>query len=190
MSWCRKVVVFIPGCLLCPGLQAGDSENNRLWPEAFRTIWERYPVDVVQMACPEATFPNGLAGLGRTPHGVQYYEKLEGFSSHCSRLALETANHLISFLHAKYAVAAVVGIEHSPTCAVGYMYTRQGTIRRPGLYFGVLMDLLSTAGLDITFIGVNRRFPRKAVIELERAILTAGGDFFSESGVQHDAKGT
>lgn len=191
MSWRHKVVVFVPGCFLCPSLQAGDSEKNRIWPEAFRAVWEKYPVNLVQMPCPEVTFPDGLAGLGRAPHGIQYYEALEGFRAHCTRLALKTANQLMSFLQAGYVVAAVVGIEHSPTCAVSYMYTRQGTIRRAGLYLDILMDLLSVAGVDVTYIGVNRRFPRKAVNMLECAILASGGDnFYSESGVQHDAEGT
>lgn len=185
MSWFHKVVVFVPGCLLCPGLQAGDSEKNRTWPEVFRTLWEKYPVNLVQMPCPEVSFPDGFAGLGRAAHGIRHYEALEGFRAHCFCLAQEIVNQLLSFQRAGYAVAAVVGIEHSPTCAVNYMYTSQGTIRRAGIYLDILMDMLSVADIDITYIGVNRRFPHKAVNALEHAILAAGGDdFFSESGVQ------
>lgn len=176
MSWYHKVVVFVSGCLLCPSLQAGDREKNRIWPEAFRTVWEKYPVDLMQMPCPEATFPSGLGGLGRTPHGIHYYEELEGFRAHCVRLAVETVKQFMSFRQAGYEVAAIVGIEHSPTCAVNYMYTHQGTIRRAGLYVDILMHMLSAEGIGTTYIGVNRRFPRKAVSELEHAILAIIND--------------
>lgn len=191
MNWYHKIVVFVPGCLLCPSLQAGDGEKNRTWPKVFWPVWEKYPVNLVQMPCPEVTFPDDLDGLGRKPHGIQYYETLKGFRAHCSRLALETVNQLLSFRQAGYTVAAIVGVEHSPTCAVSYMYTRQGTIRRAGLYLDILMDMLTVAGVDIAYIGVNRRFPHKAVRMLEHAILaTIGGDLFSESGVQQNVEGT
>ena len=175
MNWCHKVVVFVPGCLLCPALQAGSSEKNSSWPEAFRTVWEKYPVGLMQMPCPEATFPDGLNGLGRLPHGIQYYEMLEGFRTHCTRLAQQTADHILSFQRTGYTVA-VAGIEHSPTCAVSYMYTRQGTVRRAGLFLDRLMNTLAATSTDVSYIGINRSFPRKAVKALEDAILAAGGD--------------
>lgn len=190
MNWSHDVVVFVPGCLLCPCFQADDSDKNRIWPDAFRTVWEKYPVHLVQMPCPEATFPDGLAGLGRAPHGIRYYEALEGFRAHCVRLASETANQILSFWQAGYTVAAVVGVEHSPTCAVNYMYTRGGTIQRAGLYLDALMGKLSVACVDVTYIGVNRRFPRKAVGALDCVLSAAGSDnFFSEGGVQQDVEG-
>lgn len=175
MSWRHKAVVFVPGCLLCPALQAGDSEKAGTWPEAFRAVWENYPVDLIQMPCPEATFPNGMAGLGRSPHGIRYYETLDGFPAHCARLARRTADQLLSFRQMGYTVAAVIGVEHSPTCAVSYMYTRGGTVRRAGLYLDALMDALAAAGTDVLFIGVNRRFPQKAVNALKAALSSAAG---------------
>ena len=178
MSWYHRVVVFVPGCLLCPSLQAGNDEKNQTWPKAFQAVWEKHFVELVQMPCPEATFPDGLAGLGRVPHGIRYYESLEGFHAHCIRLARRTANQLFSFQRIGCVVAAVVGIEHSPTCAVSYMYTRQGTVQRAGLYMDALMDELSAVGADITYIGVNRRFPHKAVSALENAILAASDNNF------------
>ena len=182
MSWCHRVVVFVPGCFLCPSLQAGNDEKNQTWPKAFHAVWEKHFVEFVQMPCPEAAFPCGLAGLGRPPHGIQYYESLEGFQTHCIRMAQRTAEQILSFQRAGCAVAAIVGIEHSPTCAVSYMYTRQGTVRRAGLYMDALMDILSTAGIDITYIGVNRRFPRKAVRALENVISVAGGNDLLREG--------
>lgn len=182
MSWCHRVVVFVPGCLLCPSLQAGNGEKSQTWPKAFQSVWEKHFVELVQMPCPEATFPCGLAGLGRPPHGIRYYESLEGFQAHCICLAQKTAEQILSFQRAGCAVVAIVGIEHSPTCAVNYMYTRQGTVRRAGLYMNTLMDMLSVAGIDITYIGVNRRFPRKAVSALESAISTAGDNDFLNKG--------
>ena len=177
MNSSHKTVAFVPGCLICPCFQAGDSTKNRDWPAAFRAIWEKNPVGLIQMPCPEAVFPMGLAGLGRAPHGVRYYEKLEGFQAHCVRLARQMADQILSFQRAGYAVAAVVGIEHSPTCAVNYMYTRQGTVRRAGIYLNALMDAITAAGADVTYIGVNRRFPDKAAKVLEDAILDADRNY-------------
>jgi len=178
MNWSRKTIVFVPGCLLCPSLQAGEDEKNFVWTEMFRAVWEKYPVGLVQMPCPEAEFPTGLSGLGRPAHGIRYYENLAGFSAHCAVLARQTAGQILSFQQAGYKIAAVMGIEHSPTCAVRYMYTHQGTVRRTGLYLDALINALAISGTDVTYIGINRTYPRKAVKELEDAILAASGDAF------------
>lgn len=172
MSWSHRMVVFVPGCLLCPSLQAGGRGKNETWPEKFRAVWGKYPIDLVQMPCPEARFPTGLSGLGREPHGIQFYEMLEGFQEHCVCLAQQTAEQLLAFQRAGQRVVAVIGIEHSPTCAVNYMYTRQGTMHRAGLYFDALMRAMETAGVETIYIGVNRRFPNKAVSLLKKAILS------------------
>lgn len=171
MSWCHKIVIFVPGCLLCPSLQADNGKKNRDWPEAFRTLWAKYPVNLVQMPCPEATFPEHLAGLRRMPHGIQYYKNLDGFQAHCVRLAQRMVDQILAFQQAGYEVSAVVGVEHSPTCAINYIYTHQGTMRSAGLYLNSLMNALATTSIDISYIGVNRNFPGKAVRALEAAIL-------------------
>lgn len=173
MSWSHRMVVFVPGCLLCPSLQAGGGGKNETWSEKFRAVWEKYPIDLIQMPCPEVCFPIGLSGLGRESHGIQFYEMLEGFQEYCVCLAQQTAEQLLAFQRAGQRVVAVIGVEHSPTCAVSYMYTNQGTVRRAGLYLDALIRAMNNAGVETTYIGVNRRFPNKAVKALESAVLSA-----------------
>lgn len=173
MNCCHNIVVFVPGCLLCPCLQAGGKKTNDSWPEAFEAVWRRYPVGRIQMPCPETLFSSETTGLRRAPHGVQYYEALDGFGAFCDALAQQTAGQIVSFQKAGYFVAAVLGIEHSPTCAVHYMYTHQGMMRRSGLYLDALRRALAAAGTEVPMIGINRKFPRKASGALESAVLTA-----------------
>lgn len=166
--------MFVPGCLLCPELQAGVSEKRFLWPSVFNEILNSEKVTVMQMPCPEGTFLNIETGIGRKPHGITFYEDLDGFRLYCKKLGKETAEQFLSLHQEGKRNIVVLGVEHSPTCAVSYMYTNHGTLKRPGLYMEQVMKAAELNNATVSYIGINRRFPQKAVQKLKYILSLQG----------------
>lgn len=162
----HRSIVFVPGCMLAPVLQAGDGEKNWAWAKEWVKFLGKSGCNIVQMVCPESSFDAVECGLGRSPHGVGFYESLPGFCQHCSSLSAETAERIVAFVRDGYHVLAILGVEHSPTCASSYMYTHQGMKRRPGIFMGNIKEALSKAGVFVPMIGINRRYPQKSIARL------------------------
>ena len=68
-----------------------------------------------------------------------------------------------AFYNNGYMVDAIIGIEHSPTCAANYMYTCHGTQKRQGIFIQYISSMIDERGYQIPIIGINRRFPQKAI---------------------------
>lgn len=169
MSSSDKVMVFVPACLLCPVLQAKYDSEKTAWNHAVVSFLQAKNISMFQMPCSEATFPHPQCGLNRKPHGVGFYERLAGYSEYARKLAAATASQMAEFSENGYRVLAVLGIEHSPSCAASYIYMGSyGTVHRSGLYLQALRDESKSRGLDIPFIGINRNFPQKAISELDK----------------------
>lgn len=165
MNFCHEKIIFVPGCLLCPTLQAG--EQNRIWADKWTEFLFYSGFNIVQLPCPEASFDAPDCGLNRRPHGIGFYEALPGFCAHCHSLSRATALRVLNFWKCGYSVVAVLGIEHSPTCAVNYMYTHRGMVKRPGIFMDALMKELNQNDVSIPVIGINRRYYRKAMEKLQ-----------------------
>lgn len=161
-----KNIIFVPGCLLCPSYQADSSNKNRLWNQEFFDFFFKNRIELVQMPCPESTFSNKSCGISRLPHGLQFYENLSGFSEHCQYLSTQVVAQIHDFNQHEDRVLAILGVEHSPTCAVNYMYTHLGTVHRSGIFLKYIIEALKQANMDITVIGINRRYPQKAISQL------------------------
>ncbi len=161
-----KNIVFVPGCLLCPSYQADSSNKNRLWNQAFGEFFLKNRIELVQMPCPESTFSNKSCGISRLPHGLQFYENLSGFSEHCRHLSTQVVAQICDFNQDGDRVLAILGVEHSPTCAVKYMYTHLGTVHRSGIFLRYIIEALEQKNIDIPIFGINRRYPQKAVDQL------------------------
>lgn len=168
-SWKRKRIVLVPGCMLCPAFQAVCEDRSTLWQEQVLKLLTEKQVGMVQMECPEVTFGGYAVGAVRKPHGIDYYEKLSGFEEHCVRMSEAAASQISELTQAGFKILAVLGVEHSPTCAVEYMYTRRGMIHRQGLYMGNLKQRIAERPelKEILLIGINRRYPDKAIQKLK-----------------------
>lgn len=175
MSSYHKKVIFVPGCLLAPGLQAGNEEKNWIWTRNWMAFLSKIDCNIVQMPCPESSFDCADCGLGRKPHGVGFYEALPGFYEHCLSLSREVAKDVYKFKLKGYDVSAVLGIEHSPTCAVNYMYTHRGMVKRPGIFMGEIMNALGQVGVSVPIVGINRRYPQKSIIRVEELTACSKG---------------
>ena len=156
-------IVFVSGCLLCPSLQAGWSEKKSEWAFSFQKILNDEQYQLIQMPCPESTFKNSKCGLNRKPHGIKFYEELPGFKEHCQLIACSVARQIVEFKRNGYVTVAVIGVEHSPTCAVNYMYTHCGMVKRTGIYIGNLQVELEKLCEKINFVGINRCYPNRAI---------------------------
>ena len=166
MNCLEEKILFVPACLLCPSLMAKKSTLSIEWRSIVLQQLIKSNFSIIQMPCPEASFPSFAEGLQRSPHGVDYYENLPGFVNHCANLGLQVVSQIDALMRNGYNVCGIVGIEHSPTCAATFMYTHLGTQKRQGIFINHLTNSLAELGYSIPIIGINRRFPQKAVNRL------------------------
>ena len=172
MNYINNMIFFLPACMLCPQFQASFNLEKSMWTGELLNEIIKNSQGIIQMPCPESVFCNDGCGIGRKNHGVSYYEKLEGFTDYCYELASQTADMVDQFMQRAKAQCVIVGIEHSPTCAVNYIYMgKKGTVHRMGIYMNALDEELKKRNLLVEYIGVNRRFPRtalKRILELSK----------------------
>ena len=164
-----RYAVLVPPCILSPGLQAERKPGGH-WGYPFMELLMRYGVNPVLLPCPESSFGGFGSGLQRGKHGIDYYEGMEGYRDHCLCLAKESAEMILEMRAGGFRMICLLGIEHSPTCAVSYMYSHKGMLKRAGMFYEALLGELRTEGIDIPQIGINRTYPRKALYSLETAI--------------------
>lgn len=165
-NWNNKKVVFVSGCTLCPYFQAVCSDKNMKWQIQLLNTIIKNDIGIIQMPCPEASFGGYKNGTIRKPHGVDYYEKLEGFKEHCNALSQMTVEQIKELLQADYCIIAIIGIEHSPTCAANYMYTHHGMMKRKGIFLSAIYEGLISSSIEIPILGINRSYPDKCIQEL------------------------
>lgn len=164
MNYTNNTIFFLPACLLCPHLQASYNQEKSKWAEELMDIIKKNSQGIIQMPCPESMFCNDSCGIGRKNHGVTYYEKLEGFADYCQELAGQMADMVEQFVQRTQLRCIIVGIEHSPTCAVNYMYMgKKGTVHRKGIYISALDDELKGREIIVDYLGINRNFPQRAI---------------------------
>lgn len=156
-------IIFVPSCLLCTLLMAKKPAHNAMWSHEIVSFLNDRNYSIIQMPCPEASFPNYLSGLSRQPHGIKYYEDLPGFKNHCIELGKQVVAQIDAFHDSGYLVTAILGIEHSPTCAASYMYTHQGTQKRQGVFIKYIADSIKERPYEIPIIGINRQNPKKVI---------------------------
>lgn len=166
----NRCVVFVPGCLLCPIYQAEATEKNFQWAKAVQRLLFEKNVNIVQMPCPEASFNGYSKGLKRKPHGLKYYAELQSFEEYCELLGKKVAKQILELEDAGCKVVLILGVEHSPTCATSYIYTNKGTIHRKGIFLQKVYDFLNQKKIDVTFLGINRRFFQPSVERLKKIL--------------------
>ena len=163
----NKKVILIPPCMLASGIQVITTTDSHAWRFHYWQLFMKYEMDIIPYICAEASFRGYENGMLREPHGIDYYQKLDGYQEHCRKLAEHTAQKIISMKKGGYEFVAILGIENSPSCAINYIYTHKGMKKRLGIYMTLLKDYLTHYEVDIPFIGINRKHPRKSLEMLE-----------------------
>lgn len=161
-----KLIIIAP-CILDARLQAVQKSDPH-WGIPFSELLKQNNADVFMLPCPESEW----LGIPRKPHGIDYYLALDGFSEFCRQRAMESARNIAALVGDDRVSCLCVGIEHSPTCAVSYLYSRRGTIKRKGIFFQYLFEAMTELGIDCQGIGINRRYTGKALSGLRDAILS------------------
>lgn len=166
---CKRPCVIVVPCMLAAGLQAEANCDTPNWGKPFLETALRYNIDIHVLPCTESLFGGLSAGLVRKKHGIDYYTGLLKYKDFCTEKAYVAAKE-VQELCIHYSIIAIVGVEHSPSCAINYMYTYRGMAKKSGLFMHALEGYLFDKNISIPFIGVNRRHPRKALAEFEYLI--------------------
>lgn len=170
----RRKAVLVPYCLLAPGFQANaHHQKNYGWNIEFVRMLIEQEIDIIPYSCVEASFESLENGLLRNKHGIDYYQAISAFNEYCELRAIEETNRILQMLDSGYYIIAILGIEHSPSCAISYLYTHRGTQKRPGVFMNLLMRNLIQNNIDMNYIGINKKYPNKAIKKLKEFI----GDF-------------
>ncbi len=172
---CKRGCVLVVPCMLAAGFQAEANCDTANWGTPFIEAAINNNVDIYALPCVELLF-NGLEiGFARRKHGIDYYANLPGYQDFCSKKASETAE-MVNSLSKSYNIIAIIGVEHSPSCAINYMYSHRGMLKEPGLFMDKLKEYLFEKDISIPFIGVNRKYPRKSLIKFTTLIQNAANE--------------
>lgn len=172
MATCKRLCVVVVPCMLAPGLQAEADAETPNWGVSFAEIVLRNDIDIHLLPCTESCFRGLEAGFARKKHGIEYYFSLPGYMEFCEEKACEVAKNIMD-IQVRYKIIAIIGVEHSPSCAVHYMYSHHGMRKEPGLFMRKLEENLVQMRIKIPFVGVNRKYPQKSLSELKMIIQEA-----------------
>lgn len=162
----KSATVLIAPCIINAQFQAELPRKSSHWGAAFEELLKSRGVKIILLPCTET----GFCGIPRKKHGVDYYQSLEGYPEYCAQLAQDTAEMVLSLIREGQEIVACLGVEHSPSCAVSYMYTHNGMVKRAGIFFEKLFAKLDEGGVNLRKIGINRRHPQKAYIQLRNML--------------------
>lgn len=172
---CKRACVLVVPCMLAAGFQAEANCDTTNWGNSFIEAALNNNIDIHVLPCTESLFRGLEIGLARRKHGIDYYANLPGYQDFCSKKASETAE-IVNRLIKCYNIIAIIGVEHSPSCAINYMYSHRGMLKESGLFMHKLNEYLSEKNISIPFIGVNRKYPRKSLIEFKALIQNAANE--------------
>lgn len=161
-----KRFIFVPFCLMAQAYQAQGIVKYD-WKGTIKPIMQVLidnEINIIQMPCAESLYNNSLI---REPKGLSKYNTFE-FNEHCNLLAEKVYKEIKNIIDCGYEVIGILGIEHSPSCCINYIYTNNGMEKRKGLFMDKLYNKLENDNIIIPMIGINRKYVNKSVKELLR----------------------
>lgn len=126
-----------------------------------------HDLNILQMPCPESRCSAG--GLVREPHGKLWYEK-NGLRAAARTIAVEQVNYMRSLINEGFEILAIIGVDFSPACAVTYLNRGPAIYRDQGIYVEELRKCLAEAQFDVPFVGVNQRWHKKLLTDLNKLV--------------------
>ena len=159
--------VFTSFCLTCASFQANGIVKGK-WRSSIVPVVQmlmKHDVNIIQLPCPEASFGGYMQGLARKPQGLKGYSTLE-YQSHCETISDDVIQKAVGIIERGFRIAAFIGIENSPSCAVSHIYTNRGMLKRRGIFFEILHKRLLENNINVPFVGINRRSIDKATDRL------------------------
>ena len=162
----KSAVVLISPCILNAQFQAAPPVTNSHWGTPFIQLLKDYDVEFFCLPCTEA----GFCGMKCKKHGLDYYQSLKGYPEYCESQVQNILDRVLLLSGKGKEIIACLGVEHSPSCAVSYMYTHHGMVKRAGIFFDRLFTGMEKVDINLKWIGINRKYPQKAYTYL-RTIL-------------------
>lgn len=160
--------VFISHCLLAQGIMAQGIVKK--YPAIVRPLVQfcmEHDLNILQMPCPESRCSAG--GLVREPHGKQWYEK-NGLRETARSIAAEQVSYMRSLADEGFEILAIIGVDLSPACAVNYLNRGSAIYRDQGIYVEELRNCLEEVQMKVPFVGVNQRWHKKLLNDLEKLV--------------------
>jgi predicted secreted protein len=145
-----KKVVFLAYCLLDQNARAkGLAKYPGSVSEIVKTLTTS-GVGMVQMPCPELLYRD----LNRMPHPRNWYDNKE-FRSVCRKCAKQVVELLDKYVKNNYQIVSIIGIEHSPSCAIETSQAIENGDTTKGIFIQELLEELRIRRLNnIPTIGV------------------------------------
>lgn len=162
----KKAIIFVAACLTKAELQAEFSGAEDHWGVAFLELCYKENIQVISLPCSETEYCGAL----RKKHGIDFYTRLDGYSDYCKNLAKKTVSEVNKKIQNGYSIIACLGVEHSPSCAVTYLYSHRGMLKQRGIFFEALFQELLKYNIEIELVGINRRYPRRSYKRLKEII--------------------
>ena len=140
------------------------------FPGAIRPVIEfclDNDIAIMQMPCPETLCAAG--GLGRTPHGKQWYEK-NGLRNVSREIAAGQAAYMQRLSNGGFQILAIIGVEFSPACAVTFLNRGPAIYRDQGIYVEELRRAMKERDIEVPFMGISPRWHKKMVVDLQKLL--------------------
>ena len=126
---------------------------------------------VYQMPCPEITF----FGNPRPPMTKEEYERVEGYRLHARRLASRVCEDLERLMkvsrYPRIRVVAILGVNHSPSCAAEEIslgsYEHRRYERGTGIFLEEVADELKARGVKIHLLDIDAHDPSRSLFKLD-----------------------
>jgi len=176
-----KKIVIVAHCILNQNSRVQGLAN---FPGTIKPIVEtllEYEVGIVQMPCPELLY----AGYKRWAQTKEQYDT-PSYRRFCRKIAKQIANQIVEYAKNGVEIAAILGIEGSPTCAItkttkGYtggdptkiQNQKREKIREKGILIEELEKTLTKMKIKTRLIGIDNKAPGKATAEIREILATA-----------------
>ena len=162
--------IFVSHCILAQCVMAeGVAKTYAALVKPVVEFCLRHDINIMQMPCPETLCAEG--GLGRNPHGKVWYEQ-HGLRETSTGIAKGQAAYVRRLIDGGIDVLGVVGVDFSPACAVNYLNKGRAIIKDEGIYVEELKKALKDVGVELDFIAVSGKWPKKALRDLESLIAS------------------
>jgi predicted secreted protein len=176
--------VFLSHCLLAQAVRANGLA--KYFPAAVKPVVQfclDHDINMMQMPCPETLCPAG--GLGRDPHGKEWYEK-RGLRETAREIAQGQVAYMEALIKKGFKVLAVIGMEFSPACATTLLNKGRRVVHGEGIFVEELKSAMASKDLTIPFIGVNQRGLKKLQRDLNSLLEREAKDSQVPTGELED----
>ncbi len=134
---------------------------------------------IIQLPCVEQSC-FGINRWGKVKNQLSF----PGFRSKCRSLLKPIVEQVLDFYENGYEIAAVIGLDGSPTCGVNYTCTGNwggeigedfglsakiaslDILREAGVMMDILQEMLEEVGVSVKFIAVDESNPETCLINL------------------------